>query len=115
MTAEYTVRIRKAIEKAFARKDNSRHSVPSLVDGIHTLAFELTCDSIKPHDGGRQARHQAAGIHTIGVEKVATKKSEVFNAKLMRDKDRIVVPPYERTATADLYISNAMAILASIF
>jgi hypothetical protein len=117
LTAEYTVRLRKAIEKAFARKDNSGHSVPSPVDDIHTLAFELACDSIKLYEGGRAARHQAPDIHTIGLEKVATKKLEVFNAKVMRDEDRIIVPPYERRrATADLDPdSDTMAILVSIF
>jgi hypothetical protein len=117
LTAEYTVRLRKAIEKAFARKDNSRHSVPSPVDDIHTLAFELACDSIKLYEGGRAARHQAPDIHTIGLERVATKKLEVFNAKVMRDVNRIIVPPYERRrATADLDPdSDAMAILVCIF
>jgi hypothetical protein len=91
--------------------------VPSPVDDIHTLAFELACDSIKLYEGGRAARHQAPDIHTIGLEKVATKKLEVFNAKVMRDEDRIIVPPYERRrATADLDPdSDTMAILVSIF
>ncbi|KAG9241640.1 hypothetical protein BJ878DRAFT_427691 [Calycina marina] len=89
LRGEYTVRLRKAIEKAFARKANSKQSVPSPVDNIHTLAFELACDSIKLYEGGRAARHQAPDIHTIGLEKVATKKLEVFNTKVMRDKDRI--------------------------
>jgi hypothetical protein len=114
---EYTVRLQKAIEKAFARKDNSRHSMPSLVDDIHTLAFKLACDSIKLYEGGRAARHQALDIHTIGLERVATKKLEVFNAKVMRDEDRIIVPLYERrTATANLDPnSDMMAILVCIF
>ncbi|KAH7308926.1 hypothetical protein B0I35DRAFT_482679 [Stachybotrys elegans] len=113
LTAEYTVRLRKAIEKAFARKDNSIHSVPSPMDDIHTLAFELACDSIKFYDGGRKAKHQAPDIHTIGLERVANQKLEAFNAKVMRDEDRIVVPPPERRgATADLEPnSDLMAIL----
>jgi hypothetical protein len=117
LTAEYTVRLRKAIEKAFARKDNSAHSVPSPVDDIHTLAFELACDSIKLYESGRVARHQAPDIHTIGLERVGTKKLEVFNAKVMRDEDRIIVPPYERRrATTDLDPdSDVMAILVCIF
>jgi hypothetical protein len=116
LTAEYTVRLRKAIEKAFARKDNSRHSVPSPVDDIHTLAFELACDSIKLCKDGRTARHQAPDIYTIGLERVATKKLEVFNAKVMRDEDRIIVPPHERRATVDLDPDiDAMAILVCIF
>ncbi|KAF1808518.1 hypothetical protein P152DRAFT_367195, partial [Eremomyces bilateralis CBS 781.70] len=41
LTAEYTVFLRKTIEKAFARKESSKHSVPSPVDDIHILAFEL--------------------------------------------------------------------------
>jgi hypothetical protein len=77
----------------------------------------LACDSIKLYEGGREARHQAPDIHTIGLERVATKKLEVFNAKVMRDEDRIIVPPYERRGpTADLDPnSNAMAILVCIF
>jgi len=116
LTAEYTVRLRKAIEKAFARKDDSTHSVPSPVDDIHTLAFELACDSIKFYEGGRKARHQAPDIHTIGLERVATKKLEMFNAKVMRDEDRIIVLPYEkRGVTADLDPSNdTMAILVCL-
>jgi hypothetical protein len=117
LTAEYTVRLRKAIEKAFARKNNSRHSVPSPVEDIHTLAFELACDSIKFYDGGREAKHQAPDIHTIGLERVATKKLEAFNAKVMRDEDQIIVPPYERNrATTDLDPnSDAMAVLVCVF
>ncbi|KAJ4189476.1 hypothetical protein NW759_016766 [Fusarium solani] len=113
LTAEYTVCLRKAIEKAFARKDNCKHSVPSPVDDIHTLAFELACDSIRFYGGGRKARHQAPDIHSIGLERVATKKLAVFNAKVMRDEDRIIVPPNERRgATADLDPnSDTMAIL----
>ncbi|KAF1809281.1 hypothetical protein P152DRAFT_476626 [Eremomyces bilateralis CBS 781.70] len=113
LTAEYTVCLRRAVEDAFARKDNSTHSVPSPKDDIHTLAFELAYDSIKLYDGGRKARHQAPDIHTVGLERVATQKLEVFNAKVIRDKDRIVVPPYERRgATADLDPnSDTMAIL----
>ncbi|RSL41974.1 hypothetical protein CEP54_015647 [Fusarium duplospermum] len=113
LTAEYTVCLRKAIEKAFARKDNSKHAVPSPVDDIHTLAFELACDSIKIYGSGRKARHQAPDIHSIGLERVATQKLEVFNAKVVRDEDRILVPPDERRgATADLDPnSDTMAIL----
>jgi hypothetical protein len=83
------------------------------MDDIHTLAFELACDSIKFYDGGRKAKHQAPDIHTIGLERVATQKLEAFNAKVMRDEDRIVVPPPERRgATADLEPnSDLMAIL----
>ena len=116
LTAEYTVRLRKAIEKAFARNSNSSHTVPSPVDDIRTFAFELACDSIKFYEGGRAARHQAPDIHTIGLERVATKKLEAFNAKVIRDEERIIVPPYERRrATADLDPdSDTMAILVSI-
>jgi hypothetical protein len=116
LTAEYTVRLHKAIEKAFARKDNSRHSVPSPIEDIHTLAFELACDSIKFYDGGREAKHQVPDIHTIGLERVATKKLEVFNAKVVRDEDQIVVPPYERNSvTTDLEPnSDTMAVLVSV-
>lgn len=91
--------------------------MPSPIDDIHTLAFELACDSIKFYEGGRTARHQAPDIHTIGLEKVATKKLELFNAKVMRDEDRIIVPPWERRrATDDLDPdSDAMAILVWIF
>jgi hypothetical protein len=91
--------------------------VPSPVDNIHTLAFELACDSIRLYEGGRAARHQAPDIHTIGLERVATKMLEVFNAKVIRDEDRIIVPLYKRRrATADLDPdSNAMAILVYIF
>ncbi|KAF1810006.1 hypothetical protein P152DRAFT_475367 [Eremomyces bilateralis CBS 781.70] len=109
LTAEYTVFLRKTIEKAFARKESSKHSVPSPVDDIHILAFELACDSIKFYRGGRKARHQAPDIHTIGLERVATKKLEIFNAKVMRDEDQIIVPPYETGgATADLDPDNDM-------
>lgn len=45
------------------------------------------------------------------------KKLEVFNAKVMRDKDQIIVLPYERRrATANLDPnSDVMAILVCIF
>jgi hypothetical protein len=92
------------------------HSVPSPADDVHTLAFELACDSIKFYEGGRHARHQALDIHTIGLERVAMKKLEMFNAKVMRDEDRIIVSPYERReVTADLDPDNdTMAILVCL-
>lgn len=68
--------------------------MPSLTDDIHTLPFELACDSIKFYEGSRALRHQAPDIHKIGLEKVATKKLEAFNTKAMRDEDRIIVPLY---------------------
>ena len=85
------------------------------MDDIHTLAFELACDSIKFYDGGRSARHRAPDIHTVGLERVATQKLELFNAKVTRGEDQIVVAPYERRrATADLDPScDMMAILVS--
>jgi hypothetical protein len=91
--------------------------VPSPVDDIHTLAFELGCDSIKLYEGGRAARHQALDIYMIGLKRVAIKKLEVFNAKVIRDKNRIIVPLYERRrAITDLDPdSDAMAILVYIF
>lgn len=117
LTAEYTVCLRKAIERAFARQGNSTHSVPSPVDDIHILAFELACDSIKFYDSGRKARYLAPDIHTIGLERVATQKLEAFNAKVMRDEDQIIVPPCERQrTTADLDPNNdTMAILVCLF
>jgi hypothetical protein len=81
LTAEYTVCLRKAIEETFARKDSSTHSVPSPMDDIHTLAFELACDSIKFYDGGRQARHHAPDIHTIGVRKSSNPKIGAVQCK----------------------------------
>ena len=116
LTAEYTVRLRKAIERAFARQDNSAHTVPSPVGDIHALAFELARDSIKLRDCGRKTRHEAPDIHTIGLERVGTKKLELFNAKVVRCEDRIIVPPCERIeATNDLDINlGTMEILVSI-
>ena len=81
------------------------------------MAFELACDSIKLYEGSRAVRHQAADIHAIGLERVATKKLELFNVKAMRDVNQIIVPTYEmRRATADLDPdSDTMAILVCIF
>ena len=117
MTTEYTVCLCEAIEKAFARKDNSTHSMPSPVEDIHILAFELAYDSIKFYDGSRKARHQAPNIHTIGLEKITTQKLKPFNAKIVRDEDRIVVPPSKRRrATIDLDPNNdVMTILIYVY
>jgi hypothetical protein len=63
----------------------------------------LACDSIKFYDGGREAKYQAPDIHTIELERVVTKKLEAFNAKVIKDEDQIIVPPYERNrVTANL-------------
>lgn len=72
LTAEYTVRLRQAIEKAFAQRVNSKHTTPSPADDIHTLAFELACDSIKLYEEGRKGQHQAPDIHSIGLERVTS-------------------------------------------
>lgn len=57
LTTEYTVHLRKAIKKAFAQRVNSKHTTPSLVDDIHTLAFKLACDLIKLYKEGRKGQH----------------------------------------------------------
>jgi hypothetical protein len=117
LTAEYTVRLRKAIEKAFARRVNSKHTTPSPADDIHTLAFELACDSIKLYEEGRKGQHQAPDIHSIGLERVATTKLKAFNAKVVVHENQILVPPYERTRiTADLDPNDdTMAVLVCMF
>ena len=54
LKVEYTVRLRKAIEKVFAVSVNPRHATSSPADDIHTLAFELARDLIKLYEeGGR--------------------------------------------------------------
>jgi hypothetical protein len=117
LTAEYSVRLRKAIEKAFAQSINPKHTTPSPADDIHTLAFELACDSIKLYEEGRKGQHQAPDIHSIGLERVATTKLKAFNAKVVVDEDQILVPPYERTrTTADLDPNDdTMAVLVGMF
>jgi hypothetical protein len=117
LTAEYTVCLYKAIERAFVQKDNSRHSVPFSVDDIYTLVFELVYDLIRLYKDSRAARHQAPDIYMIRLERIATKKLEVFNTKVMKDKDQIIVLLYKRRrATADLDPdSDTMTILIYIF
>jgi hypothetical protein len=103
LTAEYTVRLRKSIENAFIGKGNSKHIPPDPANDIRELAFELARDSIKLYEDGRRAKHQAPDILSIGAERIVRQKLELFNAKVVRNEDRIIEPPYERpTTTADL-------------
>jgi hypothetical protein len=61
--------------------------MPSLINDIHTLAFELACNLIKLYKGDRVARYQVLDIHMIRLERVVTKKLEVFNTKVIRDEN----------------------------
>jgi hypothetical protein len=118
LTAEYTVRLRKSIERAFIGKGNSKHTLPDPKDDIHQLAFELAMDSIKLHKNGRQSKHKAPDIIGVGVERVIRQKLEQFNNKVVRHKSRVVVrpPDEEPTTTNDLDVNTSdMAILVSRF
>ncbi len=71
LTTEYTIYLYEAIEKVFAWKDNSTYSMPSPVEDIYILAFELVYDSIKFYDGGKKVKYQALDIYKSGFERVA--------------------------------------------
>ena len=117
MTTEYIICLYKAIEKAFVWKDNSIYSISFPIKDIYILAFELIYDSIKFYNNGRKVKYQTLDIYTIGFERIIIQKLELFNVKVVRNKDRIIVSSSEkRGAIIDLDPNNdIMTILIYIY
>ncbi len=81
------------------------------------MAFELIYDSIKFYNNGRKVKYQTLDIYTIGFERIIIQKLELFNVKVVRNKDRIIVSSSEkRGAIIDLDPNNdIMTILIYIY